>query len=76
MWDECRAGSNPIYAADFKAQGLKTDHVLDFSKRAAIRNGINYHVQAASNQTVYVVPVTGGGAYSRPDRISCRAGCG
>ena len=32
-------------------------------------------VQAVSNQTVYVVPITGGGAYSRPDRISCLVGC-
>ncbi len=103
MWDEYRAASNPEYAKDFLAQGLLTEHTLDFTQQTALRNGLDYelkltiytpkpaaqirsivtatpltngNVQALSNKTVYVVPVVGGGAYSRPQVVQCLEGCG
>lgn len=103
MWDEYRAASNPEYAKDFLAQGLLTEHMLDFTKQTSLRNGLDYelkltiytpkatnqirsvvtatplangNVQALSNKTVYVVPIVGGGAYSRPQVVQCLEGCG
>lgn len=101
-WDQYRAAGPQEYAKDFLAQGLLTEHNLDFTQQAALRNGFDYQVkltlytpkpaaqirqiiaatpaangdvQALSNKTVYVVPVVGGGAYTRPTRVQCLEGC-
>ncbi len=102
-WDLYRSASPQQYAQNFTDQGLKTDHVCDFSKQANIRNGIDYQVrmtvytpkpadeiqkivkekpaangdvQALTNQSVYLVPVLGGGGAPRGKMVvTCLSGC-